>query len=80
MPAPHTRQPLFDQSAGAVLLKAQRNFGLAMETPAGNVRSHPSGERKRPVYLGPDETPNRKGIPDVNTSPEDTRRLRFGLG
>jgi len=26
----------------------------------GEVSAHPSGERKRPVSLGPDETPNRK--------------------
>jgi len=56
------------------------NFGLAMETSAGDVRAHPSGERKRPVSSRPDETPNRKDDCDVNTDPKDTRRLRFGLG
>jgi len=51
-----------------------------METPAGEVRAHRSGERKRPVSFLPDETPKRKDDCDVNTDPEDSRRLRFGLG
>jgi len=56
------------------------HVGLGMETPAREVRAHPSGKRERPVSLRPDETPNRKGFCNVNTHPEDTRRLRFGLG
>jgi len=51
-----------------------------METPASEVRAHPSGERKRLVSFRPDETPSRKRFRNVNTHPEDTRRLRFGLG
>jgi len=56
------------------------NVGLGMDTLVVVVRFHPSGERKRPVSFRPDETHNRKGFHNVNTHPEDTRRLRFGLG
>jgi len=56
------------------------NVGLGMETPAWEVRAPPSGERMRPVSLRRDEMPTRECIRDVNTHPEDTRRLRFGLG
>jgi len=33
-----------------------------------------------PCLSVPKKLPHRKGIRDVKTDPEDTRRLRFGLG
>jgi len=49
--------------------------------PAGApIRAASASAPCFPVPTKHPRTPNRKGIRDVNTNPEDTRRLRLGLG